>query len=68
MSIHKFEREDVIRSVIKSNPQVTFKMYNGQIFTNIQNVENLYLNSGVVGCDSGLDFSCEDNSGYIGVI
>jgi len=68
MSIYKFDREDVIRSVVKSYPQVTFKIYKGEVFTNIHNVENMYLNNSTFGCESGLDFSCEDNSGFIGVI
>jgi hypothetical protein len=69
MSIYKFDREDVIRSVVKSYPQISFKMYSGYIYTNIKDTETFKFSPTIIACDiEGLDFSCTDNSEYIGVI
>ena len=73
MSFYKFEREDIIRSVVKSHPKVTFKMYGGYVYANIEDAEKMkfspVISVPVSACDfEGLDFSCPDNSEYIGVI
>lgn len=72
MSFYKFEREDIIRSVIKAHPKVTFKIYGGNVYTNIEDAEKMKFSpvSQIPSACSieGLDFSCPDNSEYIGVI
>jgi len=73
MSYKKFNKQDIIYNTIKAFPSYNFKIYNGKAFIN-NNDSNIYLNSlltqevsFVSACALQLDFSCEDNSQYIGI-
>jgi hypothetical protein len=69
MSLFPFKKEDIVRSVIKANPEISFKIYNGNIYTTLKDSEDMVFSPISNACDIvGLDFSCPDNSGYIGVI
>ncbi len=69
MSLYRFKKEDIIRSVVKANPEISFKIYNGNVYTTLKDSENLVFNPVSTACSiEGLDFSCPDNSEYIGVI
>ena len=61
MSIHKFEREDVIRSVVKAQPKVMFKIYKGRVYTNTEDTEDMRF-SPTCEVPHAFYFVCDENS------
>ncbi len=74
MSYKKFEKNDIFFNVIKTKPRFEFKIYNGNTYIN-NSLGDLILNSlqvtppelSELSCDNILDFSCQDNTQYLGL-
>lgn len=70
MSYKKFDNNDIFYNVIKAKPKFEFKIYRGNAYLN-NGFRSVLLNdiaTDIVACVISLDFSCADNSQYIGVI
>jgi hypothetical protein len=75
MSYKKFQNSDLLYNTIKAKPRFEIKIWGGKAVVNAGVGEavlnNLQTSPPVAGssvCDIQLDFSCPDNSFYIGVI
>lgn len=70
MSYKKFDKNDIFYNVIKAKPRFEFKIFRGNAYLN-NNFRSVVLNDlqiDALSCLISLDFSCADNSQYIGVI
>ena len=80
MSYKKFENSDLFYNTIKAKPRFQFKIWNGKSYVNngsglailngLQVVpgNELVQPSAPICQENALDFSCPENSQYIGVI
>jgi hypothetical protein len=76
MSFKKFESGDILYNTIKAKPKYEFKIFNGKIILNNSNDGYIVLNSLNItppvftGCTTpySLDFSCVENTYYLGII
>lgn len=67
MYLHKFSKDDILFNVIKTNPKVSFKIYDGKVWDNDYNIDFTMQES----CGDGtfnLNLSCDDNSYIIPTI
>lgn len=77
MSYKKFDLGDIFYNTIKAKPRFEFKIQNGNIYLNnlkdgfiVLNSLNIAPEMPIVTCilPYSLDFSCPDNTYYIGMI
>lgn len=71
MSLKEFKLSDLFFNNIRVNPRFEIKIYNGDILINNKTdaaaINNIQILPPAGGCETKLDFSCAENSFYIGL-
>jgi hypothetical protein len=64
----KFEKDDIIHNVLITNPKITFKIFRGNIYSNLDIVAKSQEVVTPGTYEAKLDFSDDNNSQYIPLI